>query len=631
RIINENEDNAFDNQSLLLANDSVPISHLPSSISYLGVTPKLMMDPTELKKIEEGAEAVGEALGIFERGAVTTQRTVVEPKQSRNYLETDRKNNINSFTQDSDCLLKLATESLDKETTEKAKGNKFLAELWGKSAAQYQKLAEYFLKAAETQGRENDVEAHRYSKIVRFANIAIRDNRELDLAPKALAKATAVAAEGNKSLVELWSQSAAQYQKLVEYKLQAVEAKGSGNKAEADRWSKIANSSKRSADWLWAAAEALEKAIEATAMGNELLAELWSKTATQYQESAEYNQKVEEAKLSENNEEIDRWMEVAVTAESSVDQLKLAAEALEKATAVIVKDNEFLADLWNKISLQYQEAAKYYRKAGEAKLSRIFHANLLRKPEGPMNAVLDTGFFLRQKSCLTYSSTPKSSSACSHEPSQLSCHDQDKISGLSENDEEGDHWEKTADFARQSAFMLKLAAKAFEEMVEATGKGHQALAELWNKTAEGYQEAAEYWHQATEVQPSINNVEADHWEKIGKFATESAYQFKSAAKGLEISTITTAKENQPLADLWSKISSQHQSSAEYYRRVAEAMLSGTAIEVERWEKAAEQHQKAAEYYQEAAEAKQRGNDAESNRCEKIANAASEYSDVQKVA
>src|SRR3990167_10123217 len=104
--MNGEERNDLYNSISLLKSGSVPISHLPSSISYLGVTPKLMMDPKELKKIEEGAEAVGEALGIFERGAVTTQRTVVEPKQSRNYLETDRKNNINSFTQDSDCLLK---------------------------------------------------------------------------------------------------------------------------------------------------------------------------------------------------------------------------------------------------------------------------------------------------------------------------------------------------------------------------------------------------------------------------------------------------------------------------------------------------------------------------------------------
>ncbi|HLB33816.1 MAG TPA: hypothetical protein VJK54_06230, partial [Chthoniobacterales bacterium] len=53
----ENELNAFDNQSSFLANDSTPISHL-------GVTPKLMMNPS----FEEGTKAVGEALGIFGRG-----------------------------------------------------------------------------------------------------------------------------------------------------------------------------------------------------------------------------------------------------------------------------------------------------------------------------------------------------------------------------------------------------------------------------------------------------------------------------------------------------------------------------------------------------------------------------------
>ena len=56
RVMNENEHNAFDYQSSLLANDFVPISHLPSSISYLGVTPKLMMDPVSTESAEEAIE-----------------------------------------------------------------------------------------------------------------------------------------------------------------------------------------------------------------------------------------------------------------------------------------------------------------------------------------------------------------------------------------------------------------------------------------------------------------------------------------------------------------------------------------------------------------------------------------------
>ena len=54
-VINGIEYKDVDNQSSLLANNSVSISNLPSSISYLGVTPKLMMDPVS-------AEEVGKAL-----------------------------------------------------------------------------------------------------------------------------------------------------------------------------------------------------------------------------------------------------------------------------------------------------------------------------------------------------------------------------------------------------------------------------------------------------------------------------------------------------------------------------------------------------------------------------------------
>src|SRR3990167_6765353 len=55
--------------------DSAPISHLPSSISYLGVTPKLMMNPSTL---EEGAEAIGEALGVLGKRAVSAKGPAVE-------------------------------------------------------------------------------------------------------------------------------------------------------------------------------------------------------------------------------------------------------------------------------------------------------------------------------------------------------------------------------------------------------------------------------------------------------------------------------------------------------------------------------------------------------------------------
>ncbi|HLB34412.1 MAG TPA: hypothetical protein VJK54_09300, partial [Chthoniobacterales bacterium] len=56
-----------------LRNDIIPISTLLSSISYLGVTPKLMMDPSTL---EEGEEALGEQLGIFGKKAALSKTPV---------------------------------------------------------------------------------------------------------------------------------------------------------------------------------------------------------------------------------------------------------------------------------------------------------------------------------------------------------------------------------------------------------------------------------------------------------------------------------------------------------------------------------------------------------------------------
>src|SRR3990167_9045171 len=69
-VINGIEYKDVDNQSSLLANNSVPISHLPSSISYLGITPKLIMNPST---IENGTKSLGEAFGVLGKrvGTVT--------------------------------------------------------------------------------------------------------------------------------------------------------------------------------------------------------------------------------------------------------------------------------------------------------------------------------------------------------------------------------------------------------------------------------------------------------------------------------------------------------------------------------------------------------------------------------
>ena len=81
-VINEVEYKDVDNQLSFLANDSVPISHLPSSSSYLGVKPKLMMNP-----VVEGAEGTIEKLIV---GESRVSRSI-----ESNHLGVVDKNSVN--------------------------------------------------------------------------------------------------------------------------------------------------------------------------------------------------------------------------------------------------------------------------------------------------------------------------------------------------------------------------------------------------------------------------------------------------------------------------------------------------------------------------------------------------------
>src|SRR3990167_9881437 len=77
-IDNQAENNSLKNrlgEARKLGCDVVPTSNLLSSISYLDITPKLMMDPITL---EEGTKAVGEALGILEKKAVIAEKSGAE-------------------------------------------------------------------------------------------------------------------------------------------------------------------------------------------------------------------------------------------------------------------------------------------------------------------------------------------------------------------------------------------------------------------------------------------------------------------------------------------------------------------------------------------------------------------------
>ncbi|HLB33854.1 MAG TPA: hypothetical protein VJK54_06420, partial [Chthoniobacterales bacterium] len=180
------------------------------------------------------------------------------------------------------CDLDDIVKALEKVTTETIKGNLSLTELWSKQAVQSQELAEYNLRSADVQLNLGTYYSW-YSGCV--FSFTYHSRKSLNGAEACLGRATAATAEGNSLFAELWSKIAAEYQESFEYFRKAIEASLSGNKAEANRLNKVADSARDSAGQLTSSTKALEKATSATAEGNSLFAELWSKVATQYQES----------------------------------------------------------------------------------------------------------------------------------------------------------------------------------------------------------------------------------------------------------------------------------------------------------------------------------------------------------
>ncbi|HLB33591.1 MAG TPA: hypothetical protein VJK54_05090, partial [Chthoniobacterales bacterium] len=446
-------------------------------------------------------------------------------------------NNVGCSIVESAWMLGLASEAVEKEVIAKADKNKLLAELWSKSAAQYQEVAEHYRKVAEAKLNKNNVEVDFLGKVI----FSAKDSAfRLKSAAEALEKAVEATAKGNQPLAELWNKTAAQYQKTAEHYQKMVEAKLNRNDVETDHWEKLAVFAEDSASQLNSASKALEEATTAKMKGNQLLAELWSKTAMQYQEIVELVRKAAEVKSNENDEEEDRWGKIADFAKDSVYQLESASRALEEATTAKMKGNQLIAELWSKTAVQCQETAEYKRKAAEAKLngndegadyweevasfavSAALRLNSAAEAVGKAAAVTTKG---NQALAELWSKTAVQNQ-------EIAEYDQ-KAAGarLSGNNSEVVRWRELASSANQ-AFGLELAAEALEKATETTAEGNQALTELWSKSAVQNQESVEFFRKAAEARLIENDSEVDRWQKMAHSAYQSAVALDKKAKKL---------------------------------------------------------------------------------------------------
>ena len=342
------------------------------------------------------------------------------------------------------------------------------------------------------------------------------------------------------------------------------------------------------------ASSALENSSKATIQGNLALAELWNQIATQFQIAAEFYHKTAEALSRGCENEFARFSQAGKFSKSSTDQLKSAVSALQKASEATIEKNITLADSWHKIVEENRKLAEAFQQ-----IVKIYAQEITAKNDDLLNQTI--------KQVQSQVNQLKSTSSLLDNSSKATVHDND---------------------SKVVSILKKISKVTLEE--------NPLLVELINQMAEQLKEAVSYEKQAKEAS---TQAESDTFVQKSKRAHANAKELKSMASALNEAIRTAAKqETTPLAKLWHKIAERRQKLAEQYRqaaieyepsqavdpsqtlsdtgshttqltlaslaleKAAQATALGNAMLAMLWNKSASLHQEAAEHYDQASKA-----------------------------
>src|SRR3990167_9513580 len=412
-VINGIEYKDVDNQSSLLANNSVPISHLPSSISYLGITPKLMMNPS----LEAGTKSLTEALGILEKRAIIEEGSVVKvdsipsnssnqvlrlrgggPKKSQPMGELKATGDTSTEKESARDDADLDSASSDEEDAHHEILNDSSLTAFDQEDSSVNMIYERVLwwKANKTVGgtkKEADrfaegipeflLRIKRYKELLKeletkqikikgkASKVCVAEKKDetnywnhiahaFDLAVEKLKKAIEAEFVDNEELARIWCEAAKQQAYSAEYYVQAVNAWLNGSDFDYEYFDKISDTAKYSSQRFEEVAVALEKAIKAQEANQIDISDLWYKVAKGYEESAEYKQQAVKAKAIRNDVDFNRLDNAGNSARVSARILEQQADELEASTAQNIMEKEAT-------TISSKKAAETMRKSQEAR------------------------------------------------------------------------------------------------------------------------------------------------------------------------------------------------------------------------------------------------------------------------
>ncbi|HLB34447.1 MAG TPA: hypothetical protein VJK54_09475, partial [Chthoniobacterales bacterium] len=485
----------------------------------------LMMDPGELKNIEEGIENLKGGFGFSGKTAVVKTTAMGSP--------------VGSSSSSAMILGKGGVEATaaltTEESAESSQGNNLILSDWC-----LQSKADYQAKAAEAKDAGKNDLSRGYLEAATTLGLAADQYRQ---------SIHYKSSEGSAQITIL-KKSGKSLQSKAEYQSKAAEAKDSGRNSIAVSYSEAAAASELAAEQfkqavkihddniiidhgdsfedlgssLQAKADYQAKAAKVTDSGKNALATVYLEAVTISELAAEQFKQAVTACITKEYNNLEKSLNVGRALQAKADYKVKAVEALEKVAAAEEQGNQHLAALWRKIETQCQAAVGYHLKAAEAQ-------------------------------------------AVENKTEYVRCN-------------------KAAISAENSGDGLKESINAFAKAAEAEIKGNQSLAALWRKIETQCQFTAEYHLKAAEAQSVKNKAEYVRCNKAATSAKNSGSRLKEAINALEKVAAAEERGNKPLAALWAKIATQYQEAAEHAQKSVEAKLSGNAEEADRLEEIA---------------------------------------------
>ena len=373
--INEGEYNFLNNQVSLLEGDSVPIFHLPSSISYLGMMPKSMMDPAELKPLEEGIENLRGVFGLSGESASSSRVVVNSAASSHFSVESSCKYSGSEELEESssDELDELLAQAFEPQGKSESKASRVLHKI----ACCSTNVSEYLTQATnareagnlenailwEKAAQQSEVAGEQWKKVI-YENILLALKKLEHLEKNVSSNQETLTNESAKQQLEQ-KEIIAFWQKVAEQ---------AGISADNDQlmiiledsedgfdWAEVGDSFKKSARSLSKALKYNDKASLAQTEGLSTLAFCWTQAAEKSQTAAEYYKKHAQLSMTEDREKNELFgrQYTEVNPEIAANTYKKFSKYWHNAAKVFNTKDRESAELWMRAAEQMQVCVDY--------------------------------------------------------------------------------------------------------------------------------------------------------------------------------------------------------------------------------------------------------------------------------